>query len=144
MSLLYEKETYQIRGACFWVYKEFGGAFKEKVVDRALTKELIRRGFKVDDQKRIDIYYQGEKVGTYTPDKIVNDSILLEIKCKPFLIKADEEQSWKYLKGSQYKLGLLINFNPNGLEIKRIIYDKVREKASNKKRSATDLRRRSA
>jgi GxxExxY protein len=128
MDLLYEDITYQIRGACFWVYKEFGGAFKEKIVDRALTKELIKRGLNVEDQKRIDIYYLGEKVGVYIPDKIVNQKILLEIKCKPFLNKQDEEQFWKYLKGSQYKLGLIINFSPTGLKIKRVVYDKARKK----------------
>ncbi len=46
---LYQKETYQIRGACFWVWKEFGSAFKESVVDKALTEELKRRGLEVKD-----------------------------------------------------------------------------------------------
>ncbi|PIQ74468.1 MAG: GxxExxY protein [Candidatus Portnoybacteria bacterium CG_4_8_14_3_um_filter_44_10] len=140
MELLYEEITYEIRGACFWVYKEFGGSFKESIVDKALTKELRMRGLTVDDQKRINIYYQGEKVGTYVPDKIVNDKIILEIKCKLSLTKQDEEQFWRYLKGAQYKLGLLVNFSPTKLEIKRIIYDEARSKESNKKRSATDLR----
>lgn len=138
MDLLYKEITYQIRGACFWVYKEFGGAFKEKIVDRALTKELVKRGLGVEDQKRIDIYYQGEKVGTYTPDKIIDGKVLLEIKCKLFITKSDEEQFWKYLKGSRYKLGLLINFGPNKLEIKRVIYEQARNKKN--KRSAPDQR----
>lgn len=125
--LLYEDITFQIRGACFGVYKEFGGAFKESIVDRALTKELSRRGLIVDDQKRIDIYYRGEKVGVYIPDKIINDKILLEIKCKPFLSKSDLDQFWKYLKGSSYQLGMLVNFSPEKLEIKRIIYQKARK-----------------
>lgn len=68
-TLLYEDITYSIRGACFWVWKEFRGAFKESVVDKALTVELQKRGHKVDDQKRINIYYESTKVGTYVPDK---------------------------------------------------------------------------
>ena len=127
-DFLYEEESYQIRGACFEVYKAFGGAFKEKVIDRALTKALKKRGLKVEDQKRIDIYFDGEKVGTYVPDKIVNKNILLELKAKPFLTKQDVDQFWKYLKGSKYKLGFLINFSPTKLEIKRIVYDKARKK----------------
>lgn len=138
MGLLYEDITYQIRGACFWVYKEFGGAFKEKIIDRALTKELIKRGLKVDDQKRINIFYQGEKVGIYVPDKIINDKVLLEIKAKPSLTENDGEQFWKYLKGSPYKLGILINFSPTRLEIKRIVYDQARNKRQ--ERSASDPR----
>ena len=66
-------------------------------------------------------------MGLYIPDKIVNQSIILEIKAKSYLTRQDIDQFWKYLKGSQYKLGFLINFGPK-LEIKRIIYDKIRKK----------------
>lgn len=125
---LYQKETYQIRGACFWVWKEFGSAFKESVVDKALTEELKRRGLEVKDQKRINIFYRDKKVGTYIPDKIINDIILIELKRKPFLTKQDKQQFWHYLKGSEYKLGLLINFGDEKLEIERIVYDKARNK----------------
>lgn len=128
-DFLYEKESYQIRGACFDVYKAFGGAFKEKIVDRSLTKALEKRDLKVENQKRIDIYFEGEKVGLYIPDKVVNQSIILEIKAKPYLTKQDIDQFWKYLKGSQYKLGFLINFG-HKLEIKRTVYDKVRKPLS--------------
>lgn len=127
-DFLYEKESYQIRGACFDVYKAFGGAFKEKVIDRALTKALNKRGLNVEDQKRIDIYFDGEKVGTYVPDKIVDKNILLELKAKPFLSKQDIDQFWKYLKGSKYRLGFLINFSPTRLEIERIVYDKAKDR----------------
>jgi len=127
-DFLYEKESYEIRGACFDVWRSFGGAFKEKVIDRSLTKALIKRGLKVDEQKRINIYFENEKVGTYVPDKIIHSSILLEIKAKQFLTKQDVDQFWKYLKGSQYKLGFLINFGPDKLTIKRIVYDKARRK----------------
>jgi len=125
-DFLYENESYKIRGACFDVWKSFGGAFKEKIIDRALTKALEKRGLKIDEQKRIDIYYEDEKIGTYVPDKIINNCVLLELKAKQFLTKQDIDQFWKYLKGSQYKLGFLINFGPNRLTIKRIVYDTAR------------------
>ena len=126
-KLLYEEITYQIRGACFWVWKELGSAFKESIIDRALTEELKRRGLKVEEQKRIDVYYQDKKVGTYVPDKIINDCVLVELKRKSFLTKQDKEQFWHYLKGSKYRLGLLINFADKNLEIKRIVYDTKRD-----------------
>jgi len=129
-DFLYPIETYLIRKACFKVWKEFGGAFKEKIIEKALTEELINLGLEVVNKKSIDIYYNGKKIGAYIPDKIVNDKILLEIKCKTFLTKEDERQFWLYLKGSKYKIGLLINFGSEKLEIKRRIYDKAREKFS--------------
>lgn len=125
-KLLYEEITYQIRGACFWVWKELGNSYKETAVDAALTKELLKRNLKVDCQKKIAICYDGQKVGSYIPDKVINDCILLEIKRKSFLTKQDTRQLWNYLKGSTYRLGLLINFGDKGLEFKRIIYDKIR------------------
>jgi len=129
-DFLYENESYKIRGACFDVWKSFGGAFKESIIDKALTKALSKQGLKVDEQKRIDIYFENEKVGTYVPDKIINDCILLELKAKQFITKQDIDQFWKYLKGSKYKLGFLINFGPDKLIIKRIVYDSARNKVS--------------
>lgn len=125
-DFLYKDITYQIRGACFEVWKEFGGAFKESIIEKALVSSLRGRGLKIENQKIINIYYKKEKVGAYVPDIIVNDSILIEMKCKPFLTKEDEKQFWFYLKGSKYKLGLLINFGPKNLDIVRRVYDKAR------------------
>ena len=126
-DFLYEKESYEIRGACFEVWNSFGGAFKERIIDNALTMSLKKRGLKVEEQKRIDIYFENEKVGTYIPDKIINNCILLELKSKKFITKQDIDQLWKYLKGSRYKLGFLINFGPDKLIIKRVVYDTARK-----------------
>ncbi len=127
-DLLYKEESSKILDACREVYKEFGGSFKESVVDNALTVALEKRGLVVDSQKRIDIYFSGVKVGVYVPDKVVNEIIVLEVKCKPFLVKEDEKQFWRYLKATNYRLGFLINFSPSTLEIKRRIYDLARNK----------------
>ena len=114
-DFLYKEQTYKIRGACFKIWREFGGAFKESIIDKALTEELLKNGFTVEDQKRIDIYYNNKKIGTYIPDKIIDSIILLELKCKPFITKEDKKQFWYYLKASSYKLGLLINFGSKNL-----------------------------
>lgn len=128
-DFLYEEESYQIRGACFTVWNTLGSAFKESAIDKALTKEIVKRGLKVEDQKRIAIIYDGEKIGTYIPDKIINDIIILELKRKSFLTKQDLKNFWNYLRGSQYKLGFLVNFGDNELEIRRVVYDTVRNSA---------------
>lgn len=124
---LYEKETQAIRSACSEVWKKFGGAFKESVVDKALTIALEKQGMQIDDQRRIDIYFDGKKVGTYIPDKIINDIIIIELKCRPMLSDGDKKQFWHYLKASPYKVGLLINFSPQRVEIYRRVYDRARK-----------------
>ena len=129
-DFLYEKESFEIRGACFDVWKQFKGMFKESIIDKALTIALEKHGLKVESQKRINIYFENQKVGTYIPDKIVEEKILMELKSKAFVTKQDLEQFWNYLKGSDYKLGFFINFSPTKLEIKRVVYDKARNKDS--------------
>lgn len=128
-EFLYSDITYKIRGACFKIWKEFRGAFKEKIIERALAKELQNQGLRVDTQKQISVLYNSEKMGEYIPDMIIDDKVLLELKSKTFLTKEDEKQFWLYLKGSEYRLGLLINFGKK-LEIKRKVYDTAREKSA--------------
>lgn len=125
-DFLYKEESLKIGEACKEVWSQFGSSFKESIIDRSLTIALQNRGLKVDNQRRIDIYFQGTKVGTYVPDKVINNLIIVEIKCKPFLTKEDEKQFWRYLKASPYKLGFLINFGPKRIEIKRRVYDTAR------------------
>lgn len=77
---------------------------------------------------KYDVIYKNEKAGIYRPDFIVSDTIIVELKVKPFLAREDERQFWYYLKGSNCKLGFLVNFGSKQLEIQRRIYEKAREK----------------
>ncbi len=121
-DFLYEKDSYKIRGACFNVYNSLGGGIKEKIIVRALAKELTTQGIIIKEQIRIDVIYDGEKIGTYIPDLIVNDKIIIEVKSKPFITKEDEKQFWGYLKNSNYQLGFLVGFTSQKLIIKRYVY----------------------
>lgn len=123
--LLYENESYKIRGACFKVYNSLGGGIKEKIIERALVHELKSQKINISNQSKIDIFYNNEKIGAYIPDVIVEDKIIIELKSKPFITKEDEKQFWGYLKGSKYQLGFLINFGPQKLIIKRFIYTTI-------------------
>lgn len=127
-ELLYKQESYIIQGSFYRIYKVFRNAQKEKVCHNSLLEDLRLYGLKVEKNKRIDIYYNGKKVGTYMPDIIVNRIIIIEIKCKPFLHQDDIKQFWYYLKCSNYKVGYLVNFSkPNGVEFIRRVYDTARK-----------------
>lgn len=123
-DFLYEQESYKIRGACFKVYNTLGGGIKEKIIERALSKELKSHGLIVENQVKIDMVYKGEKIGIYIPDLVVNHKIIIELKSKPFITKEDAKQFWGYLKGSKYALGFLIGFTPQELIIKRFVHTK--------------------
>lgn len=125
-DLLYPDLSYKVVGAIFEVWKKLGPAFKEIVYQKALIEEFKKRNIPFISQKQIPVLYNKKKVGVYTPDFIIDDKILLEIKHVPRLTFREKKQVWYYLKGTNYKLLLLINFGGRKLEIKRWIYDKAR------------------
>lgn len=124
-ELIYEEESYKIRGACFKLYKELGSGHKESVYQKGLEILLKKQGFDAQREVRIPIKIENKTLGTYTPDFVINGIIFLELKAKPFLTKEDLKQFWHYLKSGGYRLGFLINFGkPGGVQIERRIYDK--------------------
>ena len=127
-KLLYPELTYAVRGALFAVWKAFGPAFKEAAYRKALAKEFRARGLSFEAEKRIGIRYQGEVVGSYRPDFVIGGKVILEIKALPLLSQREEKQLWYYLKGSTYRVALMVNFGGRKLEIKRWIYDQARQK----------------
>jgi len=124
VEIIHKDLSYQVQGAIFEVYKALGCSFKEVAYDNALFQELSsERKFLVERQKRINIFFKGQRVGTYVPDLVVEDKILIEVKAKSFLIIKDFDQFWDYLKGSDYKVGYLVNFGkPGGVEMIRRVY----------------------
>lgn len=125
-ELLYKEESYIIQGIAFDIYKKFRNRHKEKVYHNSFYYGLRDKNLAVDKDKRIDIYYNRKKVGTYTPDLVVENKIIIELKIKPKLTQDDIKQFWYYLKGSGYKLGYLINFGAsNGVQIIRRIYGRA-------------------
>jgi len=128
-KLLYPKESYLIRGACFELYKEVGSGHKESVYQKGLEVKLINTGLRVEREVRIPVRVDGKLVGSYTPDFVINESILAELKAKSMLTKQDIQQFWHYLRATNYKLGFLVNFGkPGGVQIIRRVYDTARRK----------------
>ena len=91
-ELLYKQGSYLIQGSFYRIYKIFRNTQKELVCHNSLIEDLKNQGLKIEKNKRIDIYYQSKKVGTYVPDIIVNGIIIIEIKCKPQLAQQDIKQ----------------------------------------------------
>lgn len=135
-DLLYEDITYKIRGACFAVKKTLGLGHKEVIYQKALEIEFKKIGLNFKSQKIIDVLYDNKKVGTYIPDFIIEEKIIIELKSLPGIGKTQEEQLWSYLKGSEYKLALLVNFGSSDVTFKRIVYESLRQFASSPRESA--------
>ena len=122
MDLIYEDETFAIRGAIYEVYKTLGAGFLEGVYQEALELELSERGIPFKAQQEIGILYKGTKLRqTYRADIVCFDRIILELKAVKQLLPEHSAQLQNYLKATGMKLGLLVNFSHYpGAEIKRI------------------------
>jgi GxxExxY protein len=121
-ELLYEELSYKIRGCCFTVYNTLGFGHKEDIYQKALEFEFIKQKVSYESQKSLDIYYDNKKVGNYRPDLIIDDKIIVEIKAVEYIPQKYEQQLIYYLKGINFKLGLLVNFGSTTLYIKRLIW----------------------
>jgi len=121
-KLLHRATTETIIGAAFEVHQQLGYGFLERVYQRALQVELIRRGVAAEIERRIQVQYKGVVVGDYDADLIVGDSVAVEIKVNPQYDKRDEAQLLNELKATGLKVGLLINFGRNRVEYKRFVF----------------------
>ena len=109
-------------GAAFEVSNTLGAGFLEKVYERALTRELECRGLRVKSQISYPVEYKGHCVGEYVADLLVEDSVLIELKCVDRFANEHMAQCINYLKASGLKHAMLINFQKPKVEWKRIIY----------------------
>lgn len=110
-NLLFEEETFAIRGAVFEVYRELGCGFLEAVYQECLEKELRAKGISFLSQPELTLNYKGQRLQqTYKPDLICYDQIILELKAVKDISPEHKAQVINYLKATNLKLGLLINF----------------------------------
>lgn len=109
-ELLHKELTGQILKAFYDVYNELGYGFLERVYQNALFIELKSRGFNVEAQKKITVYYKNIEVGDYFADIIVNNSVILELKACANLIDEFEYQLLNYLRSTNCEVGLVLNF----------------------------------
>ena len=104
--------TRQIIGAAIEVHKALGPGLPEAVYEACLAHELALRGLNVERQKALPIQYRGIELECgYRLDLVVEDTVLVELKAVEKMNALYEAQVISYLKLSDYKTGLLINFN---------------------------------
>ncbi|MFH1981103.1 MAG: GxxExxY protein [Pseudomonadota bacterium] len=113
--------TYAINGAIFAVHSTLGAGFLEKVYENALMIELKNRSLDAENQVPLTVQYQGQPVGEYFADIVVNNQVILEIKAVIRIDKIHEAQLLNYLKASGFQVGLLVNFNAVKADIRRFV-----------------------
>ena len=117
----FESLSKKVIGAAIGVHRELGPGFLESIYEEALKVDLSEHGLNYEAQKEIKIEYLGVVVGTHRLDLVVENVIILELKAVSELANIHFAQLRSYLKATNFKVGLLLNFAKPTLEIKRVI-----------------------
>ncbi len=120
-KILHEELTGRIIKAFYTVYNTLGNGFLEKVYENALMIELRKSGLQADQQKKIEVFYDAQKVGDYFADILVENIVILELKAADAIVPEYEAQLINYLKATQIEVGLLLNFGPKPQVVRRIL-----------------------
>jgi GxxExxY protein len=118
------------------VYQRLGYGFLEKVYENALAMELRRIGLKVEQQAKISVFYEGEVIGEYFADLLVEDVVIVELKAVRTLLDEHAAQLLNYLRATPYEVGLLLNFGPKA-EFRRKSSDNDRKLSMTWRREQT-------
>lgn len=122
LNRLYERDalTERIIGCAYNVLNALGPGFLEKVYENALAHELVKSGLQVEQQRPLTVRYDGVVVGEYLTDLLVEGVVLVELKAVKALDNAHLAQCINYLKATELKTCLLLNFGTHKLGIKRV------------------------
>ena len=111
-KLLYEHLTQQVIGAAIEVHRELGPGLMESAYEECICHELCLQGLKVERQMPLPVRYKGINLDCgYRIDLVVEDSLILELKCVEHTLPVHEAQLLTYLKLTGKRVGLILNFN---------------------------------
>ena len=122
----YTELTEEIIRIFYRVYNKLGYGFLEKVYENAMMIELKKEDIPAVSQSAIKVFYEGEVIGEYYADILVDNKVIVEIKAAKRLVKENEAQLLNYLKATDIEVGLLLNFGTTP-EVKRKAFDNLRK-----------------
>ena len=120
-DLLHHELTREIIGSAMDVHSNLGSGFLESVYEEALAIEFDLRNVPYERQKGINVLYKGRQAKQFICDFLVAENVLVEIKAISQLTNVEEAQLMNYLKATEIRVGLLINFGESSLKYKRFI-----------------------
>lgn len=119
--------THKIIGCAYKVYNQLGFGFLESIYRKAMVIELAKIDMKAEVEKALKVFYDDIVIGDFYLDLFVEDQIIVELKSVRKIIPEHEVQLVNYLNGLKLDIGLLINFGPGGVVVKRKYRKPVRQ-----------------
>ena len=116
---MYEGLTRSVIGCGFEVINELGAGFLESVYERAMLVALSDAGLNAKSQAAIDVGFRGRKVGDFFADLLVEDAVIVELKCTATILPIHEAQVINYLQATDVEVGLILNFGNPRLQYRR-------------------------
>jgi GxxExxY protein len=120
-NVLYPDLSYKIIGILFEINNKLGPGFQEKHYQKALEISFKENKIKYYAQCPYKVIFKGEMIGRYFMDFVVEDKIVIELKRGDYFLPSNIKQVVGYLKATNLKLGILVNFTSSGLKYKRIL-----------------------
>jgi GxxExxY protein len=109
------------------VYNEMGNGFLESVYEESMRIALQQDGMTASRQSPVPVWFRGSKVGDFRIDLLVENGVLLEIKCARAFEPIHEAQALHHLESTEVEVGLLLNFGPTP-QSRRFLFDNPRKK----------------
>ncbi len=120
-KIIYKDLSYKIVGLAIQVRKELGFGFLEKVYENALMVLLEENRIEAKQQFPIKVTFHGRVIGDYVADILVENQIILELKAQDKIIDVHKAQTLNYLRATNLRLAILLNFGKDRLEYERLV-----------------------
>lgn len=120
-DIVFADESYEIIGMMYDVWNLVGVGHKEKFYQNAVKEIFNKNNKKFKEQVRLKVKINGNEIGEYILDFLYDDKIVIELKQGDIFSKSNINQIYAYLKATNLKLGLLVNFTRSGVKFKRIV-----------------------
>jgi GxxExxY protein len=122
-KLIYPKESYKIVGCAYEVFNSLGPGHLERTYERALAVKFDNEGIKYQEQVFAPVKFEGQTVGNNYFDFLIDNKIVVELKCGDHFTRAHFQQVHKYLAVRKLKLAILLTFTKDGVKTKRVLND---------------------
>ena len=116
-----DDEVYNIVGCAFEILNELGNGLVEKPYENALVVEFELQGIPFDQQKPFTVLYKSRDIGTYRPDLIAYNSVIVDTKIIDRITNVERAQVLNYIKITGLEVGLILNFKKPRLEWERLV-----------------------
>jgi len=125
-EIIYKEESYRIIGSCLAVFNKLGSGFLESVYQEALEIQFNKDKISFEKEKKLHIQFDDVQLDKFfKADYVCFRNIIVELKATPFIHKNDIAQVLNYLRATDMRLGLIVNFGEKSLVYKRILNSRI-------------------